>query len=169
MLKGKVAIITGGTKGIGYAVAKAMLQEGMKVAITGRSQETADESAIALGHSDQVIGIEADVRNYGSQQSVVASVLEKWGRLDAMIANAGVGHFVNIEEMIPVPAIDWLDASCKNRSNERIPYLGPERDECTVLAKCGKPGVLEGIISYQTPEGVREHNMRFFGCYCARK
>lgn len=99
MLKGKVAIITGGTKGIGYAVAKAMLQEGMKVAITGRSQETADEAAKALGHSDQVIGIEADVRNYGSQQSVVASVLEKWGRLDAMIANAGVGHFVNIEEM----------------------------------------------------------------------
>lgn len=99
MLKGKVAIITGGTKGIGYAVAKAMLQEGMKVAITGRSQETADEAAKALGHSDQIIGIAADVRSYESQQRVVAKVLAKWGKLDTMIANAGVGHFVNIEKM----------------------------------------------------------------------
>lgn len=99
MLTGKVAIITGGTKGIGYAIAKAMLQEGMKVAITGRNQRAANEAANALGNSDQIIGVEADVRNYESQQQVVAQVLNKWGQLDTMIANAGVGHFVNIEDM----------------------------------------------------------------------
>ncbi len=99
MLTGKVAIITGGTKGIGYGIAEAMLQAGMKVAITSRSQEAADKAAKALGKSDQIIGIEADVRNYESQQKAVAKVVKKWGKLDAMIANAGVGHFVDIEDM----------------------------------------------------------------------
>lgn len=99
MLTGKVAIITGGTKGIGYGIAESMLQAGMKVAITGRSQEAADKAAKTLGNSDQVIGIEADVRNYESQQNAVVKVVEKWGQLDAMIANAGVGHFADIEEM----------------------------------------------------------------------
>lgn len=99
MLKGKVAIITGGSKGIGYGIAEAMLEQGMKVAITSRSQEAADKAAKALGNSDQIIGIEADVRNYESQQKVVEKVVEKWGKLDTMIANAGVGHFVDVEDM----------------------------------------------------------------------
>jgi NAD(P)-dependent dehydrogenase (short-subunit alcohol dehydrogenase family) len=99
MLKGKVAIITGGTKGIGYAIAIAMLQEGMKVAITSRSQKAANEAAKTLGNSDQIIGVEADVRNYESQQKAVAQVMNKWGQIDAMIANAGVGHFANIEDI----------------------------------------------------------------------
>lgn len=99
MLKGKVAVITGGSKGIGYGIAEAMLQQGMKAAITSRSQKAANKAAKALGNSDQIIGIEADVRNYESQQKVVEKVVEKWGKLDAMIANAGVGHFVDIEDM----------------------------------------------------------------------
>lgn len=99
MLKGKVAIITGGTKGIGYKIAEAMLQQGMKVAITGRSHDTASTAAKMLGDANQIIGIEADVRDYESQQSVVAQIVSKWGQLDAMIANAGVGHFINIEDM----------------------------------------------------------------------
>lgn len=99
MLTGKVAIITGGSRGIGYGIAEAMLQAGMKVAITSRSQEAADQAAKTLGNSDQIIGIEADVRNYESQQNAVATVVEKWGKLDAMIANAGVGHFADIEDM----------------------------------------------------------------------
>lgn len=99
MLTGKVAIITGGSRGIGYGIAEAMLQAGMKVAITSRSQEAADQAAKTLGNSDQIIGIEADVRNYESQQKAVAQVVEKWGKLDAMIANAGVGHFADIEDM----------------------------------------------------------------------
>ena len=99
MLEGKVAVVTGGTKGIGYEIAKAMLQKGMKVAITGRSQKTASEAAKTLGDSEQIIGIETDVRNYESQQMALTKVVKKWGRLDAMIANAGVGHFVDIEDM----------------------------------------------------------------------
>ena len=98
-LKGKVALITGGTKGIGYGIAKAMLQAGMKVAITSRTQKAANKAAKELGDKDNVIGIQADVRDYESQQKAVKKVVRKWKSLDVMIANAGVGHFADIEDM----------------------------------------------------------------------
>ena len=98
-LKGKVALITGGTKGIGYGIAKAMLQAGMKVAITSRTQKAANKAAKELGDKDNVIGIQADVRDYESQQKAVKKVVRKWKSLDVLIANAGVGHFADIEDM----------------------------------------------------------------------
>lgn len=54
MLKGKVAIITGGSKGIGYGMAAAMLKQGMKVAITSRSQSATNKAAKSLGDADQI-------------------------------------------------------------------------------------------------------------------
>ncbi len=99
MLKNKVAIITGGSKGIGYGIAQSCLAQGMKVAITSRSQEAADKAAQSLGDSDQVIGVASDVRKYEDEKRVVQTVLDKWEKVDAMIANAGVGHFAPIQEM----------------------------------------------------------------------
>jgi len=99
MLKNKVAIITGGSKGIGYGIAQSCLAQGMKVAITSRSQEAADQAAQSLGDSDQIIGVASDVRKYEDEKRVVQTVLDKWGKVDAMIANAGVGHFAPIQEM----------------------------------------------------------------------
>ena len=100
MLKNKVAIITGGSKGIGFGIAKACLVEGMNVAITSRSQEAADKAAQSLSSDpDRVLGIASDVRNFEDEKRVVQTVLDKWGKVDAMIANAGVGHFAPIQDM----------------------------------------------------------------------
>ncbi len=96
-IEGKTAIITGGTKGIGLGVAKALLSKGMNVTITGRVQATVDDVAKSLG--SKCLGIEADVRDYDAQVNVVNATIEKFGAVDAMIANAGVGHFADIEEM----------------------------------------------------------------------
>jgi len=96
-IKGKTAIITGGTKGIGYGVAEALLAEGMNVAITGRSSDTVKEAADKLGK--KCLGLVADVRDYEAQIKVVKDTEAKFGSVDAMIANAGVGHFANIESM----------------------------------------------------------------------
>lgn len=100
-LKDKVALITGGSKGIGLGIAEALLAEGMRVAITSRSQETANEAVNELFKIGQgeAIGISADVRDFDAQQQAVQSVLDKWGQLDVLIANAGVGHFASIEEL----------------------------------------------------------------------
>ena len=97
----KTALITGGSKGIGYGIAEALIRDGIRVAITSRSQQKADEAAKALNKIRQgyVLAIESDVRNLASQEKAVETVLDQWGRLDYFIANAGVGHFAPIHEL----------------------------------------------------------------------
>ncbi|MFC6860797.1 SDR family oxidoreductase [Zunongwangia atlantica] len=100
-LEGKVAFITGGSKGIGYGVAEALLNEGFKVAITSRSLEAAEEAAKELAGKGEIIGLEADVRSYESQQQAVKAAVDKFGKIDLLVANAGVGKFTSIEDMTP--------------------------------------------------------------------
>lgn len=100
-LKNKVVLITGGSKGIGYGVAEALINEGANVAITSRAQKAADEAVKLLkklGKGDAV-AIEADVRDANAQQKAVEAVVKKWGSLDVLIANAGLGYFGNIETL----------------------------------------------------------------------
>jgi 3-oxoacyl-[acyl-carrier protein] reductase len=102
-IRGKVALITGGTKGIGYGIAEALLKQGMNVAITSRSQDAADEAAKKLNatgnDSAHAIGIVADVRSFESQEQAVRATLNKFEKIDVVIANAGLGHFGAIEDM----------------------------------------------------------------------
>lgn len=98
-LKGKVAYITGGTKGIGYGVAKVLIDQGMKVAISGRNAETAKQAATALGGSDVVIGLASNVGVLEDEIMAVNEIISKWGQLDVVLANAGVGHFAPIDEL----------------------------------------------------------------------
>ncbi len=97
----KTALVTGGSKGIGYGVAEALVKEGVKVAVTGRSQTGVDEAAAALNKmkSGYAMGIVSDVRDFESQRRSVAQVVAQWGRLDYLIANAGLGHFAPIQQM----------------------------------------------------------------------
>jgi 3-oxoacyl-[acyl-carrier protein] reductase len=101
IMKNTTAVVTGGSTGIGYGIAAALIREGINVAITSRSQERADEAAEKLKNegSGAVIGIKADVREFADQQNVVKLVLDKWSRIDLFVANAGVGHFAPIEEL----------------------------------------------------------------------
>jgi len=100
-LENKTALITGGSKGIGYGIAAALVEQGMKVAVTSRSKVAAESAAEALNKlgPGKAIGIEADVRDYSSQENAVKQVMEKWGRLDLLVANAGIGHFAPIENL----------------------------------------------------------------------
>ncbi|MEL6635762.1 MAG: SDR family oxidoreductase [Bacteroidota bacterium] len=112
-LNDKTALITGGSKGIGYGIAEAFLAEGMKVAITSRSTEAAQTAAQSLDpdQSGRVLPIAADVRNYASQQAAIQQVLSTWGQLDVVIANAGVGHFASIEELSPEQWQETIDTN----------------------------------------------------------
>lgn len=101
-LSNKVAYVTGGTKGIGYAIAEALSHQGVNVVITSRSQEAADRAAERLqagAGAGAVIGLKADVRDLSSQQAAVRQAIERFGRLDVVVANAGVGHFAPIQEL----------------------------------------------------------------------
>lgn len=95
----KVALITGGSKGIGYGIAEALLKAGYKVAITSRTIDSANQAAANLVAHGDVLAIEANVADFNSQQAAINLIVEKWGQLDVLIANAGVGHFAPIDEL----------------------------------------------------------------------
>ncbi|MEM1120197.1 MAG: SDR family oxidoreductase [Bacteroidota bacterium] len=102
----KTAYITGGSKGIGLGIAEALLHKGINVAITARTQsdlEVAEQKLKAIGKGEVLI-IQSDARDLASEESAVQQVIDKWGRLDYCIANAGVGKFSPIDEM---SAEDW--------------------------------------------------------------
>lgn len=101
-LNNKVALITGGSKGIGYGIAYALMQQGVNVAITSRSIASAEKAAEQLNaevSSAKAIGLEADVRQLESQQQAVKTTVDTFGQLDIVIANAGLGHFGSIEDL----------------------------------------------------------------------
>ena len=111
-LKGKTAVITGGTKGIGYGIAEALLAVGMNVAITGRDREGVDRAVTDLTHTaPTILGLVSDVKDYDSQERAIATIMEKWGRLDVVIANAGVGHFAPIQDLTPEQWHDTIDTN----------------------------------------------------------
>lgn len=101
LLKGKVAIVTGSTKGIGLAIAKALLAEGARVAISARNRAEVDATVKGLEgeHPDRVLGQPCDVRREDDVRALFDAVDTKWGGLDVLVNNAGIGLFKNVEEI----------------------------------------------------------------------
>lgn len=98
-LKDKVAYITGGTKGIGLGTAKALLAAGMRVAISGRNLEKAKEVAASLGDTSKIIGLSSDVSSFDDEQKAVEQIIQHFGQLDVVLANAGIGIFNSVDEL----------------------------------------------------------------------
>ncbi len=93
LLKDKVAIVTGGTRGIGYAIVKAFLEEGATVVLCGSRQETADKAVAQLNAENpawDVEGIAPDLTSYESVKAAFDAVAAKRGRIDILVNNAGV-------------------------------------------------------------------------------
>ncbi len=104
-LKGKVAYITGGSKGIGYGIAKILLDNGMNVALTSRTMDAARKATESLSKDPlTVLALESDVTSLKSETEAVKAVTDHFGRLDVLVANAGVGHFASIEN---ITEQDW--------------------------------------------------------------
>ncbi len=100
MIENKVAYITGGTKGVGYGIAKILLQNNVSVAFSGRKKEDVEKVENELKqYSANVLGLISDVRNLDNESNAVKSIIEKFGRLDFVIANAGLGIFKPVDEL----------------------------------------------------------------------
>ncbi|MBD3903952.1 SDR family oxidoreductase [Chryseobacterium sp. Ch-15] len=100
MIENKVAYITGGTKGVGYGIAKILLENGVSVAFSGRKKEDVQKVENQLKqYSPSVLGLVSDVKNLDSEFNAVKNIIEKFGRLDFVIANAGLGIFKPVDEL----------------------------------------------------------------------
>ena len=100
-LAGKIAIVTGGSDGIGKAAATAMAREGAKVALAARRQSVLDEavSEITAETHGEVVGISTDVRDEAAVERLIDEVVAKWGGLDILVNNAGTSSAVRLEDM----------------------------------------------------------------------
>src|SRR5256885_1870037 len=95
-LEGKVAVVTGGSSGIGLASAKRFEEEGARVAIAGRSKKTLQEAVNTIGNG--VLAVQADVGKLADIDKLYAEVSKKLGKIDVLFVNAGVAKFAPFAE-----------------------------------------------------------------------
>ncbi len=103
-LKDKVAVVTGGTRGIGYSIAEVLLREGGKVFICGRDGSTLKQALECLARRqgrERVDGITADVRRCDECRKLIQRAAEHFGGLDILVNNAGIGIFKPVDQLTP--------------------------------------------------------------------
>ncbi len=112
MLKNKVAVITGGTRGIGYAIAQAFLKNGAKVAVLGSRQETVDKALSGLKSENEayeVIGYYPDLTDYNAVEACFNEIKNMFGKIDILVNNAGISAREPIEQYDPMAFKNIMD------------------------------------------------------------
>jgi len=123
-LSGKIAIVTGASRGIGFAIAKILSENGATVMITAKDQERLEKSTLKIPNS---IGIAADIRNTNDVKNVVNKTVEKFGKLDILVNNAGI--FPKIKQLHEIDEDEWNEVLNVNLTGqfrftkEAIPHL----------------------------------------------
>ena len=104
-LDSTVAVVSGGSRGIGLAITTALVEKGARVAIMGRDQARLDRAASGFPR-DAVLGVRADVSNAAEVAAAINAAVGRFGGLDVLVNNAGIGRFGSVAEM---PTADWQD------------------------------------------------------------
>jgi NAD(P)-dependent dehydrogenase (short-subunit alcohol dehydrogenase family) len=127
-LRGKVALVTGGSRGIGLAIARALVADGVRVAITGRSAAhlSSARPSIEAAGPGTVETIQADVRRYDDVHRTVEAVVSRFGGLDIVVNNAGVGIFADVASMTPEQFAEVIETNLTgvfNVCHAALPHL----------------------------------------------
>ena len=123
-LSGKVALVTGGSRGIGFATAKILSEHGATVTITAKNKERLEKAVLEIPNA---IGIVADIRKTDEVKNVVNKIIEKFGKLDILVNNAGI--FPEIKKLHEIDEDEWnkvLDVNLTGQfryTKESIPHL----------------------------------------------
>ena len=109
VLEGKVALITGGSKGIGFAIAEALVSQGARVMITGRDAADLERAQARLG--PRALSVSADARLAEEVERAVQATVDGHGGLDVLVNNAGIGIFKNAADMSPAEWQSIIDTN----------------------------------------------------------
>jgi 3-oxoacyl-[acyl-carrier protein] reductase len=112
-LRGKVALVTGGSRGIGLAIARALVADGVQVAVTGTSAAhlSAARPKIEAAGPGSVETLQADVRRYDEVKRAVDATVARFGGLDILVNNAGIGIFAEVASMTPEQWSEVIDTN----------------------------------------------------------
>jgi len=126
-LDGKVAVVTGGTRGIGWSIARALVREGASVFVCGRDARRVEAAVEELrNNGGRADGLAADVRRYEDCRRLIAAAAERFGGLDILVNNAGVGVFKPVDQ---ISVEEWDEVIGTNLSGvfycsrEAIPWM----------------------------------------------
>lgn len=124
-LSGKVALVTGGSSGLGEAAVKTLIAAGAKVGVLGRSEDDVKKTVSALG--DNALALVADISNPEEMEAALKKLAENWERLDIVFANAGInGLWAPLEDLTPDDWDTTLDINLKGTFltvKYAVPYL----------------------------------------------
>ncbi|HEX8423072.1 MAG TPA: SDR family oxidoreductase [Pyrinomonadaceae bacterium] len=127
-MNGKVAIVTGSTKGIGRAIAEALVREDVNVCVSARSEDEVKRAVDELGDAGEgrVTGAVCDVRDYEEVRALFEHTVAEFGGVDIVVNNAGIGLFQSVEEMSPEDFRAVLETNLNSvfyACHEAIPLL----------------------------------------------
>ncbi|MDE6592681.1 MAG: glucose 1-dehydrogenase [Oscillospiraceae bacterium] len=152
MLKGKVAVVTGGTRGIGFAVVKKFLENGAKVMLFGSRAETVDKALSELRAENSAWKVEGDYPNLNDPAAVEAAInaaKEKFGRLDILVNNAGISDSTKVENYTAELFGKVMDLNVTAIFNAVMPAVKIMREQgnggviintSSMVSICGQPG-----------------------------
>lgn len=149
-LKDQVIYITGGTKGIGLGIARQALNAGMKVAVSGRNTDLLDVSEFSPEH---FLLIRSDVKQAADESHAIDRILSRWGRLNVLVANAGVGHLVPFDQLTTEQWQDTLDTNLTgvfNSVKAALPALKASRGYIITIASLAGTNFFANGTAYNT-------------------
>ena len=163
-LAGKVALITGGTKGIGRATAQLLAKNGATIAVNYSSDSASADSLVSELGADKCLAIQGDAGDVASCEAMVKSTVDKFGKIDVLIPNAGVLMMKNLE------ATTEADFDTSHRLNVKGPYFlaqkavpfMPEGSHIIFLSTslCTASTVSPGYLLYNSTKGAVEQMTR---------
>lgn len=155
-LSGKVAVITGGTTGIGFATAELFKKEGAQVAITGQNAERVKAAQEKLGKD--VLALKSDTSKIKDIEELAAKVKERFGKVDIVFANAGIGKFTPFEQVTPENFDELFGTNVRGlyfTIQKLLPLMGKNGSIILNASVAGSKGIESASVYSATKAAVR--------------